>query len=700
MMAKNIKGITIEISGDTSKLQKSLNAVNAPINKINKELKDLNQALKLDPKNTELLAQKQDVLKRNIEASTNKLNALKEAQKQMGSYSKLTDEQKAAYNRLSGEIAKSEDALKSMNGELKNMNKIDLTNLQNGLKKAGDIALQVSKVVATSVLAVSAAIGKVVADGVKSYAKLEAAQKGSQRLFGDSFKIVEKNAKQAYKTLGLSATEYYDQVNTYAVGLKNALNGDTEAAAKLSNSILIAQSDIVAATGADQSAVQNAFAAVMRGNYTMLDNLRLGIKGSKQGMQEVIDKVNEWNKANGNATKYQMGNYADMQQALVDYVKMQGIAGTAQKQMSETLTGSLSQMKAAFDNFINGSGSVKDLAQTITTFLKNVVKAIKKLAPDLVKGIVDLFNDLIPIISSMIGELLPIVIDGAKSLIQGLINFINNDSEQFIAMAVDVLNNLLKFILKNLPLLLQAGIKIITELAKGIGKAMPELIPAIVDAVILMCDTLIDNIDLLIDAAFVLIDGIIEGITRSLPKIIEAGLILTIKLAQGLIEAIPKLVEKLPEIITAICDGLERGLSDIGQVGEDLINGLWEGMYRTKTTLRVKVQNWAEDFIDDVKHFFGIHSPSKIMRDEVGKNLGLGVAEGINDTIGDVEKAMNNLASGVESSVNPTINPTANTNPLYITIDKFYNNRDTDIQQLAEELEFYRKNNALAKGGV
>ena len=61
---------------------------------------------------------------------------------------------------------------------------------------------------------------------------------------------------------------------------------------------------------------------------------------------------------------------------------------------------------------------------------------------------------------------------------------------------------------------------------------------------------------------------------------------------------------------------------------------------------------------------------------------------------------MNGISRGVEASINPTINPIANSNPLYITIDKFYNNRETDVRQLAEELEFYRKNSALAKGGV
>ena len=685
MASSKIKGIVIEVGGDTSKLQKSLNAVNAPINKINKELNDLNKALKLDPKNTELLAQKQEVLARNIAASKDKLVQLKDAQKQMGDYSKLTDEQKAAYNRLSLEITKSENALKSMNDELKNMNRIDLSKVQDALKKTGEIAVKIGAAVGGAVLAASAAVGNIMKKGVESYAQLEKAQKGSERLFGDSFNIVQKNAVKAYETMGLSATQYYDQVNTYVVGLKNSLKGDTKRAAELANNVLKAQADIVAATGANSDTVQNAFAAVMRGNYTMLDNLRLGIKGSKTGMQEVINKVNAWTKAQGNATHYQMDNYADMQQALVDYVKMVGVAGTAQQQMSSTITGSLSQMKAAFDNFLNGSGSASDLSKTITTFLKNILGALKKIAPDLAKGLVDLIKDVLPQVLSMINEILPIIIEAAKTIVEGLINFINSDSNDFIKMAVSILTNLVQFILKNLPLLLQAAIKIVGELAIGIGKAAPDLIPAIVECILTIVDTLLkpENIKLIINAAFELIKGIIKGI----------------------ILAIPKIVEKVPDIVKDIAKEIKNNISEMVEAGKDLIEGLWRGIkskwdYYKATGNGSGLQGWAKSVVEDIKSLFGIHSPSKVMEKEIGVNLGLGVAEGINDTIPEVNKAMSNLAGGVEASVNPTINPTANTNPLYITIDKFYNNRETDVQQLAEELEFYRRNSALAKGGV
>lgn len=678
MASSKIKGIVIEIGGDTSKLQKSLNAVNAPINKINKELSDLNKALKLDPKNTELLAQKQEVLARNIAASKDKLVQLKDAQKQMGDYSKLTDEQKAAYNRLSLEISKSESALKSMNEELKKTNSIDFSKMQAGLKKVGEVALDVSKKMLQISTAIAGAITGVITAGVKSYANLEKAQKGSERLFGDSFSIVKRNAASAYKSMGLSATQYYDQVNTYVVGLKNSLKGDTKRAAELANSVLQAQADIVAATGANQDQVQSAFAAVMRGNFTQIDNLRIGIRGSRQGMQEVIDKVNAWNKANGNATKYQMDNYADMQQALVDYVKMVGVAGTAQQQMSSTITGSLSQMKAAFDNFLNGSGSAKDLSKTMTTFLKNILAVLKKLAPDLAKGLVDLIKDTLPQILNMANQILPIIVEAAETIIQGLIDFINSDSQDFITMAVDIITNIINFIIQNLPLLLEASLKIISQLAIGIGKAAPTLIPTIVDTLVLMVETLINNIDLVISAGFQLIIGLIKGIFT----------------------AVPQLVQKMPSIISGMYEKLKEGFTKMLQIGKDIVRGIWEGIKSMGSWLWDKLKGWVGDIIGWIGDFLGIASPSKVMRDKIGKNIGLGVAVGIEDTIPEVEQAMSSLATGVETSVNPTINPTANTNPLYITIDKFYNNRGTDIQQLAEELEFYRRNSALAKGGV
>lgn len=695
MASSKIKGITIEINGNTTKLQDALKNVDKQVYGLNSDLKALNQALKLDPKNTELLAQKQDVLGRNIAATAERLETLKEAQRQMGSYAKLTDVQKESYNQLSVEITKAEHALNSMNEEVKSMDRMDLSKLKEGLSQAGKVAAGVAATVAAAVAAAAAAIGKLMKDAINSYAAYEQNVGGVETLFKENADIVIKNAKNAYRTAGVSANQYMETVTSFSASLLQSTGKDTKKAAKIADMAFIDMADNANKFGTSMDSIQNAYRGFAKQNYTMLDNLKLGYGGTKKEMERLLKDAQ---KITG--VKYNINNLADVYNAIHAIQESLGVTGTTAKEAEETITGSAASMKAAFDNFLNGSGGVEELSKTLSTFLKNILAAVKKLAPGLVRGIVDLFKTLVPELANMVGELLPIVIDGAKQLIQGLINFINNDSEQFINIAIDMLMNLVTFILDNLPILLQASIKMIAELARGLAKAAPDLIPAIVDCLVLMVDTIIDNLDLLIDAALELILALTEGIFKALPRLIERLPELVEKLVKALIKAAPKMLDAAVELIGQLAQGLIDGIGSIFDVGWKLIEGLVDGIKAGWEWLKSSVKSLGEGIVDFFKGIFGIHSPSKIMREEIGKNLGLGIVEGINDTVSDVEKAMSNLSSGVEASVNPTINPTANSNPLYVMIDKFINDRETSVQQLAEELEFYRKMTATAKGGA
>lgn len=276
MASKNIKGITIEISGNTTKLESALKDVNKVVYSTNAELRNLNQALKLDPKNTELLAQKQEVLRKNIQATTERLETLKEAQRQMGNYSSLTEEQKEQYRGLSVEIAKSENALKGMNEELKNTNKVDLSKLGEGLKKVGEIAKDVAKKMMEVTTAIGGALAGLVGAGVKSYADLEQNLGGVETLFKDSSDKVIENAKNAYKTAGVSANEYMAGVTSFSASLLQSLGGDTEKAADIADMAFRDMSDNANKFGTDMGSIQNAYQGFAKQNYTMLDNLKLG----------------------------------------------------------------------------------------------------------------------------------------------------------------------------------------------------------------------------------------------------------------------------------------------------------------------------------------------------------------------------------------------------------------------------------------
>lgn len=220
-----------------------------------------------------------------------------------------------------------------------------------------------------------------------SYARYEQLAGGAQLMFGDAYDFVAEKARNAYKSVQMSQNDYLQQVNGFATGLKTALGGNVQAAAELADKVITAEADVVAATGNTQEAVQNAFNGIMKSNYTMLDNLQLGITPTKEGFQQLIDKVNEWNAENGEATAYTIDNLADCQAALVDYIEMQGLAGYAANEAAGTIEGSTASMKAAWQNLATGmadssadmEGLTKDFVDSVFTAGKNIIPRVQQI---------------------------------------------------------------------------------------------------------------------------------------------------------------------------------------------------------------------------------------------------------------------------------------------------------------------------------
>lgn len=220
-----------------------------------------------------------------------------------------------------------------------------------------------------------------------SYADYEQLVGGAELMFGDAYDFIAQKAKKAYSTVQMSQNDYLKQVNGFATGLKTALGGNVQAAAELADRIITAEADVVAATGNTQESVQNAFNGIMKSNYTMLDNLQLGITPTKEGFQQLINTVNEWNAANGKATDYTIDNLADCQSALVDYIEMQGLAGYAANEAADTIQGSTASMKAAWENLATGMADdnanmeelVQDFVDSVFTAGKNIVPRVEQI---------------------------------------------------------------------------------------------------------------------------------------------------------------------------------------------------------------------------------------------------------------------------------------------------------------------------------
>lgn len=287
-----------------------------------------------------------------------------------------------------------------------------------------------------------------------------------------------------------------------------------------------------------------------------------------------------------------------------------------------------------------------------------------------------ILTDLSPALEQIITDMTAVAegTDGATTDLAASINSLIDDvlasfvdfMPQAAEMATELILLIVETIIEQLPEIVEAGIKIITTLIGSLADTIPSLIPTIVDAVILIAETLIDNIDEIIDAGIKLIkglgDGLIKAIPRlldkvpeiieqlfnalmdNLPRLLTAGVNLVVELANGLIKAIPQLLAKLPTIISQIVKGLlTEGVPALIQAGADLLSGLFEGMLNP-SVIWENVKKVGGGIIDGIKNFFGIHSPSTVMRDEVGQFMGEGAAigfgEGFEDKIRGVDRAI------------------------------------------------------------
>ena len=716
MASKNIKGITIRIGGDTTELSKALKDVNSIVAKSNSELKSLNQALKLDPKNTELLSQKQEVLRNNIKATTERLNTLKEAQKQMGSYNSLTDEQKESYRALTVEISKTETALKGMNKELKSTSGINLDGIKNGLKKVGDVALDVSKKMLQVSAAVGGALAGLVGAGVKSYASLEQNLGGIETLFKDNADKVVENAKNAWQTAGVSANEYMAGVASFSASLLQSLGGDTAKAADVADMAFRDMSDNANKFGTDMASIQNAYQGFAKQNYTMLDNLKLGYGGTKTEMERLLADAEKFS-----GVKYDIKNLSDVYNAIhVIQVEM-GVAGTTALEAKKTISGSVNSMKAAFDNFLNGSGSPKALAEAITNVLINIGTSIQQLLPGLVEGLGTLASSLLPILTDMLWELLPSFMDAISSIIDNIFNSLNEETTDSLGNTIAMLiEEFVNFITTNLPKVLEVAITIVESLAKGLIQSAPMIIKSALDLLFSLIDTILDNLDKIVDLALELIVTLAISLVDAIPKLVEkvpeiivklvdkltdpemlgkiikAALVLIVELARGLIIALPELLKMPKTIIESLVSKIKERVTstDWGKIGSDIIKGICDGFGRIGNYITRKVNDVKDAITEKFKSIFGIHSPSTLMRDTIGFNISAGIGEGIEEGIPqalqDVDVAMKKLNKGIEASVNPTINPS-------MTYESNYNLMAAAMKEALQDMDIVLDDDKVGK---
>ncbi len=568
--------------------------------------------------------------------------------------------------------------------------------IRNGMGtavKAGAAAVgALTAATATGVVA----LGKAALDAFSTYEQLAG---GAELMFGEAYGFIEQRAKDAYRNVQMSQNEYLAQVNGFATGLKTSLGGNEQAAAELADKIITAEADIVAATGNTQEAVQNAFNGIMRGNYTMLDSLQIGISPTKEGMQEVIDKVNEWNAAQGNLTDYTIDSLADCEAALVDYVSMIGMAGYAQNEAAGTIQGSLATLNAAWANFTT---ALADKNADIEGVARNLVESFKNAA--------ELIIPVIGTIGEQIAKAIPELLD---MLIPVLMDLLNSILENLIPMLPGLVQSIVDGLVQLIPMLIEGAL----QLFMAIVQALPQIIPALIDAAISAIDSVIDMLPtllpLLLEAAIRLFMAIVEAIPRIIPALIQAlptviqavtstllnniPLLLqcSVELFMALVTAVPMVLGELIGAVGQLLQGVWDTITsfDLGEAAGQLIQGFINGIRNMGGAVINAVSGVFGGAIDFVKGLFGINSPSKVF-EGFGEMLDAGMAKGIlgsGDDITDAfDSVMGNLSgSAMDVSVNARGLPSMTASTMagvVITGNTFNVRQESDIEDIANRL--------------
>lgn len=642
-------------------------------------------------------------------------------------------------------------------GSLKFDTEISEKGFNSGVKKLGSIAKGGLAVIGGAATGVATAFGVMTKKALDSYASLEQNIGGVETLFKNSSQSVIDNAKRAYKTAGLSANAYMETVTSFSASLLQSLGGDTKKAADYADRAIIDMSDNANKMGTSMELIQNAYQGFAKQNYTMLDNLKLGYGGTSSEMYRLLQDAAKLNEEFANTAQFSMdskgrleANFADITKAIHIVQTEMGITGTTAKEASETISGSVSAMKGAFDNFLNGTGSPKELAETMVTAGKNVINGLSEIVPRLLETLPEVKNLIQEnLVQAFSGDTVQRMVESGKNIVMSLLTGMLDSASNILPVALSLIQFIAEAITTNVPILLQKGYEILQNLINGFVEAIPEALPKILDFIQGIGDKLAEAAPVMIQRGFELLQKLVEGIVTAIPiliakvpqiittfanvindnfpTILAKGVQLLGQLALGILQAVPDLISHIPDIVQVIvavftaynwaalgkniitffkngissmisaiksaaknvqngvvntiknlpstlsnlgknavsklANAIASGVSNIvgkarnivsgikdaftsfdwGSIGSNIIRGIANGIAGAVGGLVNAAINAAKSAFNAAKKALGIHSPSRLFRDKIGKMMALGMGIGFekNIPVDDMQKSLN-----------------------------------------------------------
>jgi phage-related minor tail protein len=630
-----IKGITVEIGGDTQGLDRALNEVNQQSRKLQGELRDVERLLKFDPGNATLAAQQQELLSEAVENTEKKLQQLKDAQEQVEAQFEAGDIGADQYRAFQREIVATENELTTLTRRLEAVDETsdvdevteDVKQLDRAANKAGDTIKRMgtglgtaAKGMAGLAAAGGAAIGGLIAgtqelgmdlakmrfNALENGFNVDMAEEGFQKIVA-----VSGEADSAVETLAnLMQTGFDDQQLSQVI---DHVNG---AAIRFSDTLKTEGiADGLQETFATGKAI-GQFGELLERSGVNLDDFNAGLTEAKK---------------NGTETDYVLQQLAAL-----------GLSETSAgfNEASKTL---MAQQKAqiALQTALADLGvALTPLMTMVTNFLAklaewgvenvNLVSSFDSISEGLTALLPQLFGKGLEMVSTIVQavvENLPMILSTGTQILLAVINGIIQMLPSLIAQIQTMIPLITSILMTNLPLIISAGIDLLLALLRGIVQMLPQLIDMAIQLIVLVATELLNH----------------------LPEIISAGVEIIFALIDGLVDAIPDIIDAIVfDILPAIVDTLlEFQMSDIG---EDIMQGLIDGINNMAENVWKAAKNIASGIGEKIAQILDLGSPSKVLI-RMGEDTGEGMEIGLSRSIYGIQDQASEMAKSVVSSV-------------------------------------------------
>lgn len=516
-------------------------------------------------------------------------------------------------------------------GSLTYDTKLDTKGFERGLNKISSTGVTIGNLMSDVIKKVAQTISDVGKMGVEYNAQIETYQTALTTLTGSAEKankIIEQVKKDAAETPFEVASLVKGNQLLISAGLS----------AEQARDDILALGNAISATGGGEEELSR-----MVVNLQQIKNVgkasALDIKQFAYAGIDVYGLLADYTGKTREEVSELDISYKDLTGALKYASQEGGKYFNAMEKQSKTFNGQLSNLKDNFMAFLGGA------TMPLFTFLK---------------------DEVLPIING--------ILDGTLGIDEG----IDKLTETFLNGVMSMVN----FLLENLPKFLEIGINILLSLIRGITQALPDLIPVIVQCIETMLTILIEHLPDIIMAGIDLLLALAEGILDALPDLIaiipdlivalvtkllspemilklqSVGPKLIIALANALIKNIPNLLFAVPKIIIGLFNGFKNTITKTNwlQLGKNIISGILNGITNMGSAIKNAAKKVVNSIKDNIKSFFGIHSPSKVMRDEIGKNLILGVGVAFEKDDDLIDKQINDFGDDVYKKMQGAVN--------------------------------------------